>query len=224
MIILVATVVGLLVAALLGGSPGALGRVKLRAVWLLVLAFVAQVVVISVVPDGPRPLLETVHVLTYVGAGLVVWWNRAVPGLLLAGAGGALNAVTIALNGGTLPASERALRGAGLPVHEQEFLNSGVLADPVLPWLGDVFWVPAGVPLANVFSVGDVVLVAGVTYGAYRICRRPEAGTGWRGTAARERRAPAGAVPGPWSGWTRHERNDSPVGSSGPAPSPGAGP
>ncbi len=44
----------------------------------------------------------------------------------------------------------------------------------MLPWLGDVFWVPAGVPLANVFSVGDVVLVAAVTYGAYRICRQPE--------------------------------------------------
>lgn len=173
MIIVVAAVLGLTVAALLGGRPRALGQVQLRGTGLLLLAFAAQVAVISVVPHWPRPFLETVHVLTYVGAGAFVWHNRDVPGLLLAGSGGALNGVVIALNGGTLPASERAVRAAGLPVAPEEFLNSGVLADPVLPWLGDVLWVPAGVPLANVFSVGDVVLVLGVTWGAYRICRRP---------------------------------------------------
>ncbi len=176
MIVVVATVVGLLAAALLGGRPSALGEVRLRGVWLLVLAFVAQVVVISVVPHWPRALLETVHVLTYVAAGAVVWINRAVPGLLVAGSGGALNGVAIAANGGTLPASEHALRAAGLSSGEGEFLNSGALADPVLPWLGDVLWVPASVPLANVFSIGDVVLVAGVTWGTYRTCRRAPAG------------------------------------------------
>jgi len=36
------------------------------------------------------------------------------------------------------------------------------LADPHLPWLGDTFAIPSGVPLANVFSVGDIVLVLGV--------------------------------------------------------------
>ncbi len=171
MIVLLAAAVGLVAGALAGGDPAALGRLRLRAVALLVAVFAVQVVVISVVPTGPRALLQTVHVLTYVGAGAVVWLNRAVPGLLLAGVGGGLNGVTIAANGGTLPASEAAVRGAGLAARPGEFVNSGVLPDPVLPWLGDVFWVPAGVPLANVFSVGDVLLVAAVTWGAYRTCR-----------------------------------------------------
>ena len=36
-------------------------------------------------------------------------------------------------------------------------MNSGVLAAPRLAFLGDVFAIPAGWPLANVFSIGDVL-------------------------------------------------------------------
>ena len=78
--------------------------------------------------------------------------------------------MTIALNGGTLPASASALKSAGLELDPAEFLNSGVLADPRLPWLGDVFAIPAGWPLANVFSIGDVLILCGVAWGTHRIC------------------------------------------------------
>jgi hypothetical protein len=69
--------------------------------------------------------------------------------------------VTIAVNGGTLPASADAVRRAGIPPGA-EFLNSAVLSHPVLPWLGDVFAWPQPLPLANVFSVGDVLIGIGV--------------------------------------------------------------
>lgn len=77
---------------------------------------------------------------------------------------------TIALNGGTLPASPSALCTAGGDLDSSEFLNSGVLTDPHLPWLGDVFAIPEGWPLANVFSIGDVLVLAGVGWAAHRIC------------------------------------------------------
>jgi len=51
-----------------------------------------------------------------------------------------------------------------------DFVNSGVLPDPHLPWLGDVFWIPAGWPLANVFSIGDLLIMLGAGWGAHRIC------------------------------------------------------
>lgn len=44
----------------------------------------------------------------------------------------------------------------------EQFTNSGVVADPNLLFLGDVFAVPAGSPLANVFSIGDVCMALGV--------------------------------------------------------------
>jgi hypothetical protein len=78
--------------------------------------------------------------------------------------------VTIAVNGGTLPASPSALRRAGLPLTEDEFSNSAVIEDALLPWLGDVFAVPAGMPLANVFSIGDIVMALGAAYAVHRIC------------------------------------------------------
>jgi len=49
------------------------------------------------------------------------------------------------------------------------FLNAGTVAHPVLGLLGDVFAWPAPLPLANTFSIGDLLIVAGVAYGAHRI-------------------------------------------------------
>jgi hypothetical protein len=41
-----------------------------------------------------------------------------------------------------------------------------------LPWLGDVFAIPKGWPLANVFSIGDVAMVIAIAYFAHAWCRR----------------------------------------------------
>jgi hypothetical protein len=121
-------------------------------------------------PDGPPVALALIHGASYLLAGTFVWLNRAVPGLPVIAVGGLSNAVTIAVNGGTLPASPSALRRAGLPLTEDEFSNSAVIDDALLPWLGDVFAVPAGMPLANVFSIGDIVMALGAAYAVHRMC------------------------------------------------------
>lgn len=153
-----------------GGRLRRLGDVRFRGAWLILLALVAQVVVISVVPEANHAVLSGVHLATYVAAGAFLVLNRKIPGLLVVAAGAASNGVTIALNGGTLPASRSALERAGLHLTPGEFLNSGVLEHPRLGFLGDVFAIPQGLPLSNVFSVGDVVIVLGVAVGAHRIC------------------------------------------------------
>jgi hypothetical protein len=163
-------VLSVLSVPLLGGRLGRLGELTLRSAWLLPLALGAQVLVISVVPDGPPVALALIHGASYLLAGTFVWLNRAVPGLPVIAVGGLSNAVTIAVNGGTLPASPSALRRAGLPLTEDEFSNSAVIDDALLPWLGDVFAVPAGMPLANVFSIGDIVMALGAAYAVHRMC------------------------------------------------------
>jgi hypothetical protein len=45
-----------------------------------------------------------------------------------------------------------------------------VLPDPRLAFLGDVFAIPRGWPLANVFSVGDVLIAVGVVVAVHGIC------------------------------------------------------
>ena len=178
---LMGAVVLLLLASvpLLGGDLRRLSRLQLRSTWLLPVALGAQVLIVNIVPDGPLLVLVAIHLATYALAALFVWRNRHTPGLPLLSLGAALNGVTIAVNGGTLPASASALRRAGLSPAAGDFSNSGVLHHPHLALLGDIFAVPASWPLANVFSIGDVLILLGAGWTLHRTCRPPrDAATG----------------------------------------------
>jgi len=102
--------------------------------------------------------------------GVVLWWNRALPGMWLVALGVGANAVTIAVNGGTLPASAHALRAAGIHLRAG-FDNSGVVAHPHLAWLGDVMVTPAWLPMRNMLSIGDLLLVLGAAVLVVRVTR-----------------------------------------------------
>ena len=80
----------------------------------------------------------------------------------LLGVGGLLNLIAIAANGGVMPASRSALDSAGLDVQSGQFANSDFVVNAHVAFLGDVFAIPAGWPGANVFSVGDVLMLVGV--------------------------------------------------------------
>jgi Family of unknown function (DUF5317) len=172
MIIPVAGLLVILLPTVLGGRLTRLATVRLRAVGVLVGSLLAQIVIIEVLTGSPT-LDTAVHVATYAGAGWFLWANRRVPGLLVVAAGALSNGVTIAANGGVLPASPHALTVAGL-ADAHGFTNSGVVHDARLWFLGDVFAIPAGWPLANVFSVGDLLILLGAAYASVRIC-----GTRW---------------------------------------------
>ncbi len=159
-----------LTVPLTGGRWSNLTAFRPRGSWLLWLALAVQVVQFSFFDLGAVD--ELVHVGTYVLAAAFLVANRAVPGAWLVAAGGLSNGLTITLNHGTLPAKAEALRAAGLHVKKNDFVNSGVMAHAKLPWLGDIFSVPKGVPLANVFSVGDVLLVAGAFVVVHSLARR----------------------------------------------------
>ncbi len=87
--------------------------------------------------------------------------NLAVPGMALVALGAASNLVAIVANGGLMPTTAAALAAAGMDP-DDGFSNSAVLADPALAPLTDIFALPAWLPFANVFSIGDVVLGLGV--------------------------------------------------------------
>lgn len=142
---------------------------RIQWFWLIGGALALQVLAISVVPTWPRAVLVSAHLVSYLMAGWFVWLNRRVSGLPIVVLGGALNAVTIAVNGGTLPAWST-LATAGIHPVAGDFNNSGVLAHPHLAWLGDVIPVPASVPMANVFSVGDLLIPLGLAYGLHHLC------------------------------------------------------
>lgn len=170
MIIPLLGLLALLSPVFFGGRLRRFGDVRIRQAVVLPIALVSQVVIIEVIPEANHGALSAVHVATYVAAGWFVWINRAIPGLWIIALGAASNGVTIAVNGGTLPATRAALNIAGIHPKPDEFLNSGVLSHPHLGFLGDVFAIPDGFPLSNVFSVGDALIVVGVFWAAHRIC------------------------------------------------------
>jgi hypothetical protein len=176
-IIPLTAVLVLVLPGLLGGRLGRLARVGLRHTGWLTLALLAQVFVLQAFADPHgllRVALEAAHVITYLVAAWFLWENRAVPGLWAIATGALSNGVTIAVNGGTLPARPGALRSAGLDVVMDGFANSAAMSHPRLALLGDIFAIPARFPLANVFSVGDVLIVLGAGIASIRIC-----GTAW---------------------------------------------
>ncbi len=169
MLVAVASLLALLSPVIAGRWPAGVLLHRWRWPVLVWAAVAAQLAVITM--ELPGALAPILHVLTYAAAVAFLWLNRRVVGAWVVAAGALLNGIVIALNGGTLPASASAVAAAGLD-HDAAFANSAVLEHPVLLWLGDVFAWPAPLPLANTFSVGDVVIAVGVGVVAWKGSRR----------------------------------------------------
>ncbi|MDQ7800285.1 MAG: DUF5317 domain-containing protein [Armatimonadota bacterium] len=168
MLLLVPLALSLCLGWARGGSLRNLLSADLRSPWVPLLALGLQLAIFE--PTGPLPFLRgrelAVHALSYGVLGSFLWLNRHLPGMWLVALGFASNAAAILANGGLMPASEEALRTAGRWALVEEagrvYNNSTVIGPSTKLWfLGDVFAIPAGLPLANVFSFGDVLLALG---------------------------------------------------------------
>ena len=171
MIILVASVFVVLTVPLSGRSLAPLADLSLRWVWLVWLSIALQLpITLLTIPNW---LGEPLHLMTFVLAAAFICGNWRLPGVPLLAIGAGLNLAAIAANGGTMPASEWAWRTAGFPTLVGSFENSNVVHNARLAWFGDVFAIPKGWPFANVFSVGDVIVVIAIAYFVHVWCRRP---------------------------------------------------
>ncbi|WP_084099884.1 DUF5317 domain-containing protein [Demequina sp. NBRC 110051] len=169
MLILALGVIAVASPLFAGRWPAGLLLHRFRWPLLIWGSLAAQIVIIEF--DALHDWAPVLHILTYVAALAFLWLNREVRGALIVGAGALSNGLTIALNGGTLPARAAAVEAAGIDAGE-DFANSAVVDDAILPWLGDVFAWPEPLPLANTFSVGDILIVIGVAVAAWSGSRR----------------------------------------------------
>jgi hypothetical protein len=169
MLLIVLAVACVLSVPLRGGRLRRLADLRLRAEWAALGALAGQVLVLGVFASGAAWWHAVGHIATYGLAAWFVWANRAIPGVLLLALGGACNLAAIAANDGVMPTSAWAERAAGLEP-TGVFANSAVLAHPHLLWLGDVLPVPLPLGLANVLSVGDLLIYAGALVLLHRTC------------------------------------------------------
>lgn len=162
MFILYGLLVGIAAGVLLGGRLAGLGRLDLRWVPLAIAGLCLQLVLFS------APVTERIGDLgppLYVGSTVLVLAtvlrNGRIAGMPVLAAGAVSNLVAIVANGGLMPTTAQALAATGHPV-VSGYSNSAFLEDPRLGFLTDIFALPSWLPMANVFSVGDVLIGAGV--------------------------------------------------------------
>lgn len=171
MFLLWAVILGVLIGFLRKGSLKNLSQLKLHGTWLILVALVIQLLIF---PLGARkPLIgfgtEYLHILSYLLLLAFVFLNRRYWQIILMGLGMLSNFLVILANGGHMPATEAALRGAGLN-RVADRITAGntsgniilMSEDTKLNFLGDIMYMPSWVPLANAFSLGDLLLGLGI--------------------------------------------------------------
>ena len=163
MFVLFAIPLGVVLGFLVGGRLDRLGSLQFAWPWLAVAGLVVQVLLFS--PALADRIGADVGAAIYVASTAAVLFavlrNLRVPGMVAVALGAVSNLAAVVANGGVMPTTQAALAAAGLAPTEA-FSNSAVLADPRLGPLTDIFAIPAGLPLANVFSVGDALIGLGI--------------------------------------------------------------
>ena len=161
MFILYAIVAGLLIGLVTGGSPSRLGDLRFRWGPLIAAGLAVQLLLFSsALGNALGPAAPVVYVASNALVLVAVGRNLAIPGMVLVLLGGLSNLLAIVANGGYMPVSHDALVAIGRGAREG--YSNNVQSDQVLLWpLTDLFAMPAWVPMANIFSVGDVLIGIG---------------------------------------------------------------
>jgi hypothetical protein len=170
--LLAPTVLAIVVARILGGTPRAVLTRSIHGWPLIVGAFAVELVLYNPPVDGQAWAM---------GAGPWIWVATKLVLLGVVGAnlrsstprwpwlvvfvGLALNTVVVVANGGYMPQSIEAANAVwGTRPIDPLRLHNVIPMTPGAPmaWLGDVIAEPTWLPRANVISLGDIVLALGV--------------------------------------------------------------
>ncbi|MCL5961216.1 MAG: DUF5317 domain-containing protein [Chloroflexi bacterium] len=164
-------VLGIVAGLIRGGNLSRLAQLRFRCAWLIITAFLVQVLIFSPISSAlpanelAVPVLHILSNLALIGA-LALNWRIA--GMQLVALGLLLNFAAIAANGGYMPVSGEVLDRAGRAAELQELRATGHVAKAALltdetrlPFLGDLYEV--GIPpiKGRVFSIGDVLISIG---------------------------------------------------------------
>jgi Family of unknown function (DUF5317) len=179
-IALLVAVLAVVVALLQGGSLYRLAATSFRAPLLLFGGLGLQIVFGL---WSPSWMTDQWGLGVLIGSNLLVltWLvvNRSLPGLLVAAVGLLMNLTVITVNG-AMPVSADAVRAAGgeeLEISDSALKHEELDDDTRLGFLGDIIPLPG----LGIWSIGDVVLAAGLALLAYRQTRwgdLPDAASG----------------------------------------------
>jgi hypothetical protein len=162
MVFLNIALVGLVVGKLLGGRLSRLADTRIAAKGLVFAAIGLQMIAfpLDFLPwTTPSSLSRILWLVSFALLILMLVLNHALPGAAIIAGGLACNLVAVVANHGLMPVRPEALRTAGTHYHVHN--NSIQLGHPNLAFLIDRWAAPNWLPLANVFSIGDVLIAIG---------------------------------------------------------------
>ncbi|MCX6095177.1 MAG: DUF5317 domain-containing protein [Candidatus Bipolaricaulota bacterium] len=173
MFLIVAVILGVIIGYLSGGRLSRLALLKLKFLWLVLVALLIQFLIFPLFTD--RPILPygtaPLHLLSYALVFLFLAMNFRILPLLAVGIGALLNLLVICVNGGYMPSSATALSRSGAADVARLLIEKGTYGNvklmgkgTTLDALGDLLYLPKGLPLATVFSVGDLVMAFGLAW------------------------------------------------------------
>lgn len=166
--------IGIAVGWLLRGSLDGLLHLEFRWAALAVGGLLVQVVLFTPIGSSVAgDLVPPIYIASTLAVFVAVLRNLRLPGMAIVALGALCNLVAISANGGLMPADPGALALAGFS-GPGDHTNSVILEAPMFEPLTDIYALPAWMPLANVFSVGDVLIGLGVGVTIVAAMRRRE--------------------------------------------------
>jgi len=166
--------IGIAVGWLLRGSLDGLLRLEFRWAALAVGGLFVQVILFTPLGSSVAgDVVPPIYIASTLAVFVAVVRNLRLPGMAIVAVGALCNLVAISANGGLMPAGPGALAFAGFS-GPGDHTNSVILEAPMFEPLTDIYALPAWLPLANVFSVGDVLIGIGVAVAIVAAMRRRE--------------------------------------------------
>jgi hypothetical protein len=173
MIFLYALGAGILLGYLSRGRLRGLPSLPFRALWLIPLALLIQLLIFPLFSERALVTFGTpvLHVLSYAILFLWLLLNLSVRPVWAIGVGALQNAVAVLANAGYMPSSTTALERAGLGSVAAALLAEGTYGNVVLMGggsrlnvLGDWLFLPSWIPGATAFSIGDLLIMVGLVW------------------------------------------------------------
>jgi hypothetical protein len=159
--ILYAIPIGIVAGLLLGGRLDRLADLRLRWAPLALLGLFVQLALFAdPIGNAVGNAAPAIYVASTAAVLVAVLRDVRITGMAIIAVGAACNLAAIVANGGYMPADPVAL--ASVVELSSGYSNSVVIGDPALQPLTDLFALPSTFPLANVFSIGDVLIGVGV--------------------------------------------------------------
>ena len=176
MILSLAVILGLIASAIRHRSETAsqLASITLRAPWLVLIALALQIPLLRA-PHGPTQQVvaaQALFLLSHLLLLTFVWLNRRLVGIQIVGLGVLCNLAVILTNGGFMPITPETLvrinPGSTLDhwtvgFHYGNSKDVILLAQDTFLWvLSDMLVLPPPFPWPTAFSVGDLLIAAGI--------------------------------------------------------------